>query len=168
MIDIIDYVEPHVGYRSFRMPGPFSNGRLRSIVFEDEWPPASYGGMTAQCHFRRSPEWWFEWIKTHVLPDRACKSSPGERCKSRDHPCGIYAYKSPLLLKQRWQFGVVFAEVLLGGRVFRHEYGWRAQYAAVSGIYTFVPPGMSPRLREERMDRLSNIAERYEVPLLQW
>jgi hypothetical protein len=73
-----------------------------------------------------------EWIEKESNGDRMCEHpNPG---------CGIYAYKSfeDLCHRPFYSSGVhdvITGIVELGGRVWPHERGWRAEYGLVKGIY---------------------------------
>lgn len=166
-IVVPDYVPgtSFVGYRSFRWPA-LNKKLLRSIVRDYEWPTASYGGAVAQCLMQLGEQSWLTIFRTGGRKPSPCAQAPGDRCRSDPHPCGIYAYKTQGQLNAAHLGGPIYAEVKLGGKVYRHEHGFRAQYATVSGIFDRLGP--YEQMPERSLEGLARIADHYEVPLLHW
>lgn len=84
------------------------------------------------------------------------------------HGCGLYAMKDPGQLRRSpWVQGAhVVGRCELGGRVWEHEFGYRAQYARVTALGpTLGDLRVSMRHPEEARIVLVAVARRYGVPL---
>jgi hypothetical protein len=122
---IPDYIEPLRGYRVWRVS---DESELESLC-GTAWPP--FAALEARpCTASRAGD--------HLAGRMECDGAPcdqhhsAQRCR-----CGIYAFSTrdgllralcgESFLLQRWP--LVVGEVWMWGRVARHEYGYRAQYA---------------------------------------
>jgi hypothetical protein len=56
-------------------------------------------------------------------------------------------------------WGTVYGAVYLGGRVWGHEFGWRAEHARIACL-------ISPQMQTVNRDRIRCLADYYGVPVL--
>lgn len=80
-------------------------------------------------------------LNSHHGIDRECLLVPGPANRPMMYGlgCGLYAVKKPEDLR-RWTYCLannanVVGTVQLGGRVYEHSWGYRAQHARITGIY---------------------------------
>jgi hypothetical protein len=172
---IEDLAEPLVGWRGWSIYGTGGNrgeltGRLYSISGisrHPPWPTGEEGGMRAECYCACR-----------------CALAPGNprtyTSYGGGYGCGIYAMRSYRdLVETPWGSGryTVIGQVKLGGRVWAHRSGWRAQFASVSALAPVDAAELqrrvcsceiceqyfTVRVEPELIDR---IAARYGVPVL--
>lgn len=145
-LKVPDLPEPIVGYRMWRAVG----GHLLSGKFET-WPRT--GPLAARCRtdLYGLPNWQkpFPSGGISLSPHLLREGPPARYCG-----CGIYAEKSPQL--PFWTGFLtgdyVSGEVLLWGRVFEHERGWRAEFARPHRLYRLWRGGLT----EDSMQRLAD------------
>lgn len=109
---------------------------LRSIYMGFEWPTRT--PLMAECRFPAS----------HILHSRRCTTSPNSTCQY----CGVYAHTkvhhlAPELL--RWIRGDFYAGLVIGrvamwGRIIKHEWGYRSQYAYPQELWVAALRSTSP------------------------
>lgn len=100
------------------------------------WPP---GGVEAECYCAtmndNAPESVRRSLRHEVVP------GPPITWTGDGFGCGVYAMKTREQLRSSvWgQFADVLGEVELGGRVWEHELGYRAQHARVRRLVEVTP-----------------------------
>lgn len=133
-----DVVEAIVGWRAWR----WDDRGLASITKGTRWLPGE--ALRAEC-VQDTPMWGYARLaswgfmshgESHATPQG--HATPG---RPEDHPgehaCGVYAYSTP---EACWENlgdstgDMVLGQVLLSGRVFTHEHGYRAERARVGAI----------------------------------
>lgn len=149
-----DLAEPIVAWRGWRT---LFDGRLRSSLFRDVWTRE----MVAECH-----------CPLFVSDTRKCPEVPGrphdgihydaklDRLVGRGFGCGLYAMKTREGLAKEYGHLNVQGQVELGGRVWEHAGGYRAQYARVIGL-------LDPRFNgRNNYEAVCVAAAELEVPLI--
>lgn len=160
---IEDVAEPIVGWRSWDRAG----SKLCSIYMSAIWLPE---GIEARCQCPNL---------SHAVPE--CHQAPGKVNgwavrRGRGYGCGIYAMKSyHALRKSSWSDHPIHGRVELGGRVWEHDYGYRAQLARITGLVVPQTPIRAcdcpicenARVkRNNRADMIRSYAKLYGVPVL--
>jgi len=155
-VTVPDYVEAITGYRAWRpFPGPPFLGspsrseslRLVSTGHDTVWPPG--GTLEAEHDGLGSPLFAATLVPAAHRVLRLTRLYRGGGVSGLGEPdvapvegcsCGIYAFARPEEHGGRgrcWLWhGLVYGEVLLWGKVVRHTYGYRAQYARIGALYT--------------------------------
>jgi hypothetical protein len=116
-----DFITPLIGWRFWRVVSEnlMNNGLdlwLTSIMKLIKWPPKKRFKAECLCGY----SYYFYELHTNGPPEV--------------DPCGIYAYNSPQHAFSDPLFriipkGVVFGKVKLWGKVQKHQFGYRAQFA---------------------------------------
>ena len=174
---IPDLAEPITAWRCWIIGGDEATPILRSPQSGTPWPPVKEWGskvirdpdrnfITASCNDRLRPV-------SSATPCRSCPSSSADG--HHGVGCGIYGYKTvgglawdfapPGMSRYRpitsaaWQT-IVWGKVLLWGRVYEHDHGYRGEFARVEELV--VVEGLPPRIG---MPRVEQLAEFYSVPI---
>lgn len=141
---IPDLVEPIVAYKSLRLDVGDDNEYCLTSGTVNLLVPSShmYDVMVARIYSKSErdavyvemekkysvhlPRWdTMEPVTAYC--GHGCEQTPGNSCANKiGNGCGIYAYKEP------WPG--INAEVLLWGRVFEYERGWRAEHAQLRAL----------------------------------
>lgn len=131
MSDVVyDLAEPIVAYRSWRTFHPYDKPpELAPISFDTPWTRE----MTAAPCQSSGPYFMGRAVTTGPPP---CDGPP---CSGRRHGiigygCGLYAVKKLSTALIELNTGVL-GKVLLGGKVWDHELGYRAEKAQIVGLY---------------------------------
>lgn len=118
-----DHVEPILGWRSWFVAPTPAGWRLRSVIFDTEWPAGR--PLEADCLAPR-----------RRYPTRPWRRRPGHAAIRIDCTCGIYAAESleqaaayAASASSARRFGLVLGQAALWGRVIVSEHGWRATHA---------------------------------------
>jgi hypothetical protein len=177
MTTFYDLAEPIEAYRCWRIGGAVGNRAvtLGALSFGVSWEPE----MTALPCLESGQLYSFQrGYGNKAAP--ACDGPPcgGDRYSNPGvvgHGCGIYALKSLIGALANIGHDCVAGKVLLGGKVWPHENGYRAEKAKIAGLYgpgafskyeryfefrPFCPPVVLTPQAEA-------LAESYEVPLLE-
>jgi hypothetical protein len=128
-----DYIDPVVGWRVWAVSKSDGTLRLRSLMFEETWPPDR--PFVADCRERRHPlrRLWGRQPSRHQPPDWSCD-------------CGIYATRQIAdAVRYAESYGSrhwrvvhrVVGRVSLWGSVLEYTDGWRA--ARAYPLELFVP-----------------------------
>jgi hypothetical protein len=145
-----DAAEPVLAWRAWHMMYEGAGFQLSSLSKNIIWPP---DGLRAECLCSEFAPWLSRRNRHRKVP-----GLPHPSPDIRGYGCGIYGMRSyEIFAQSSWGSGVpVHGAVHLGGRVWRHELGWRAEYAKV--VYLVRMTSSDDALRE--------LARRYEVPVL--
>lgn len=147
MSDVVyDFAEPIEAYRCWRLT-PWANRvdsvhpkvslRLAALSFSTVWDRE----MTAVPCVRSSPEYHAGVISSGLVkcdgPPCAGKGNPNNK-GTLAYGCGLYALKtlSGALFEMGFNPDLVVGKVLLGGKVWPHESGYRAEKAQIVGLYS--------------------------------
>lgn len=173
---IPDLAEPISAWRCWIISGDKDTPVLLSPRQQITWPPV--GGWDS--HVIRGAQRNFVTARCN---ERSLINRDGPGCKECPSPdgdnhygvgCGLYGYKEigdlawdfPLNGLSRYRTGVwrpldipVWGKVLLWGRVYEHNYGYRAQYGRVESLVTI--EGL-PNASWSRV--IDNVANFYGVP----
>lgn len=163
-MNVPDLVEPIVGYRSWRVRHIDSAGR---VIHDPYWPlkgdaPRLIGFMKTIWPIDRPLRATCE---RGVYEFDSCPGTPCPPLPANNHSyrsphastfCGIHAYKRPPWDEFHPGFGYVWGKVLLWGKTYEHEFGWRAEYGQMLALKSFSSPDDDVRL----------IAGIYNVPII--
>jgi hypothetical protein len=142
-VRVPDLPEPIVAYRAWRRLGKHLASALGgSDIWRPEEPLRArcLGGLYGPPLWRRGPM-SFDYVEPEPPPHR----SPALQCG-----CGIYGYKTAAHMEQTMgslrSANIIVGEVLLWGRVFEHEEGWRGEFARPHRLWRLWGPGYEARL----------------------
>lgn len=129
------------------------------------WPTAREGGLVAECRcnwrFRRHRQ------VPGKAPGRMAWLCHGPRVANSGFGCGVYGIKTyRKFVESPWSNATVHGAVLLGGRVWEHHDGYRAEKAAVAALVTQGYTGITARVHGKDDGTVQMLAERYDVPVL--
>ena len=173
MTTFYDLAEPIEAYRCWRVGGAVGNRAvtLGALSFGVSWEPE----MTALPCMESGQLYSFQRGYEKAIP--ACFGPPcgGDKYSNPGvvgHGCGIYALKSLIGALSNMSHDCVVGKVLLAGKVWPHENGYRAEKAKIAGLY-----GPDTFIRYERYfefrpfyqlsAQAEALSESYEVPLLE-
>lgn len=163
-----DVIEPIVGWRAWR----WDDAGLSSITKGTRWLPGE--ALSAECvpdvsiMMSTLHMWGYSPGQDLLKPEpHAAPGSPTEHPGA--HACGIYAYSTPEacwrnLAAYGGAANVVLGEVLLSGRVYTHEHGYRAERARVGAICR----PTSGTLATIWGDPVDALARFYGVPIIEF
>lgn len=170
---IEDLTEPIRAYRAWSTRRHWGRWGLYSVhSFERRFGPGKKhtywrpGGLEARCFCLRHRDEQGPPCSPPPLIRRRCRAPDGSvmtlsyRSSQIGFGCGIYAMKSLHDLKNTHWFhwGDVWGEIELGGRVWPHAGGYRAQYARVVSIRGYTDQF---RLNAETRTQLRDLRRRY-------
>lgn len=141
---------------------PLIDGRIsRTSQGSVYWP---VGGLEARCLCRAYQSKRVRVAAEH-LPHDPCPGPP-PRHHWMGYGCGVYGMRDRgKLLNAIWPQGAhVLGQVELGGRVWEHREGWRAQYARVVSLDLPLADLAHQVGWYELHDVLQELARRYRVP----
>lgn len=168
-IEIPDLAEPIVAWRCWALTGDDTTPVLQSPASGIVWPPVS--GWDSDVIRDRDRNFISAYCRNK---DHPCESAPSANTKGHiGVGCGIYAYKTIEALSWDWPLSgmsrytplntnppwtrLVWGRVLLWGRVFEHDRGYRAQFARVDSLVQV------PWLGFVQPQELATVAEFYGV-----
>jgi hypothetical protein len=152
-------VGPLQAYRYWYAKWDCGQPVLQSIYHATPWPVE--GPLQARCE--KTPSVFSAWVRRLLSRRPKAHPAPTWACE-----CGVYALSrldgdGDLDLSVQVNRGVhVAGEVLLWGRVIRHEHGYRAEYARPLKLMT-VPSALRDRYIGHL---LAAAAERYAIQLI--
>ena len=178
-IDIPDGIEPLVGYRGWKVREVDGKPMLRAVTYDEFWPPGKVAAEAlcsgrsprteitlheipaedfAECERQITElvkKWAENWSDPHEPPNENCR-------------CGLYAR----LNRDEIADGEVAGRIEAWGKIVKGPYGFRAQYARITGLYLRAHRGWftfdeeNDDALEARRAVLQPIADLYEVPIL--
>jgi hypothetical protein len=154
-----DLAEPILAWRGWNWSVDDDDDLRLSSIFEDTvWP---VDGLIARCLCVEFAEWSSE-VVTVKNRHRKIPGPPNHNPHNRGYGCGIYGMRNYAdYANSSWSTALVHGGVYLGGRVWTHAYGWRAEYARVACLV------YSPGLTFGGYDwYVSRLALTYGVPVL--
>lgn len=129
------------------------------------WPTSREGGLVAECRcnwrFRRHRK------TPGKPPGRLAWLCHGPRVANSGYGCGVYGVKSyRQFIASPWGNATIVGCVLLGGRVWEHQGGYRAEKATVAGLVNLGYTGAQANLEGKDEATIQYLAGRYGVPVL--
>lgn len=154
-----DGINPIVGVRAWRVQTTLQKEDLLHSVYKHGVPWPIDQTLEAQC-IQPITTHWRAWgaQSTNEVP---VESHPKEPIPYIECSCGIYALNSELGAGEvrPWGSESLVGIVLLWGRILEGERGYRAQYAKIAALWMDTD-------EPERVDLVTQVAERYHVPLI--
>lgn len=129
------------------------------------WPTGREGGLVAECRCN----WRFR--RHRRVPGRGpglgALILQGPRVRTCGYGCGIYAMTSyEKYVVSPWGNSPIRGAVLLGGRVWEHQDGYRAEKATVQCLVLRGLEGLRHEMEAATDRQVQQLADRYEVPTI--